>query len=454
MKRILKENISLAQFIIGTLILIGIAGFCAIKHYPLIIPVLILFFSLHLLFIKKANRRLFLNLGLLLTLSVFMAHGIVEWGGWSPYYIPVAIVGMMTMILFNNFEMMLLMSLLSSWVLVLVVGGDIGMLIIFFLGSLVGSYSARDARRIGTVINAGVGIAVIQIFCALVLTGDMVVSAPGEFSISYIKPFVINGFLAAAMTMVLLKVFEWLFDVVTNFTLLELSDFNQPLLKRMILEAPGTYHHSLIVGNLSEAAADVIGADALLARVGSYYHDIGKMDKAEYFTENQLAGSNKHDDLEANVSKLVIINHVRNGIELGRRHKLNQKIIDFIPQHHGTSLTYYFYQKALEAAEDPATVDESNYRYPGPKPQTKETAIVLLADSVEAATRSLEDPSPKKIEELVRKIINNKFIDGQLDECDLTLKEIDQISVIFTKVLSSMYHTRIKYPEKKSNGES
>lgn len=453
MKKFIKENISLGQFFTGFFLFAAITGYCFIKSYPYIIPILFLFFSLHLFFIKKASRKLFLNFGLLAVILLSMAHAVIDLGGWSPYYTPVAVIGMLTMILFNDLELMFIMSLLSSWLATLVLGGDIGMLITFFLGSLIGSYSVRDARRIWTIINAGLGVAAIQILCMIILTGDMAFVALGEFFREYVKAFIINGFVAASATMIMVKILEKLFDAVTNFTLLELSDFNQPLLKRMILEAPGTYHHSLIVGNLSEAAADVIGADALLTRVGAYYHDIGKMDKSEYFTENQLACGNKHDDLEANVSKMVIINHVKNGIELGRKHKLNQKIIDFIPQHHGTSLTYYFYQKALKDTDDPSTVDESNYRYPGPKPQIKETAIVLLADSVEAATRSLEDPNPKKIEELVRKIINNKFIDGQLDECNLTLKEIDQIAMTFTKALSAMYHTRVKYPEKKVNGD-
>ena len=446
----MKEKISLRQFLTAVLLFALISGYCFVMQHPYVIPLLLLFFSLHLFFIKRANRKIFLDLGFMLTMLLVMEHVVVRVGGWSPYYIPVAVIGMLTMILFNDLHLMFLMSLLSSCLTTLVVGGDIGLMLTFFLGSLIGSYSVRDARRIWTIINAGLAVALIQILCVIVLTGDTAVINIKDFSSFYIQPLIVSGFVAASLCMILIKFFEKLFDVVTNFTLLELSDFNQPLLKRMILEAPGTYHHSLIVGNLSEAAADAIGADALLTRVGAYYHDIGKMDKSEYFTENQLAGGNKHDDLEASVSKLVIINHVKNGIELAKKNKLNQKIIDFIPQHHGTSLMYFFYQKAIKDTEEPSAVDETNYRYPGPKPQSKETAIVLLADSVEAATRSLEEPNPKKIEELVRKIINNKFIDAQLDECNLTLKEIDQISMTFTKVLSAMYHTRVKYPEQKT----
>jgi len=248
------------------------------------------------------------------------------------------------------------------------------------------------------------------------------------------------------------KVFETIFGEITNFTLMELADSSHPLIKRMVIEAPGSYHHSLIVSNLAEAAADAIHAHALLVRVGAYYHDIGKMVKPEYFTENQMVTGNKHDELEPSMSRLVIFNHVKEGIELAHKHHLNHRIIDFIPEHHGTSVMYYFYQKAL-AEENPEGLEEKDYRYPGPKPQSKETAIVLLADSVEGATRSMEEHTPQRIEDLVRKVINNKFIDGQLDECNLTLKEIDVIAATFVRVLSAMYHGRVKYPEK-SNGNN
>jgi hypothetical protein len=220
----------------------------------------------------------------------------------------------------------------------------------------------------------------------------------------------------------------------------------------MILEAPGTYQHSLVVSNLAETAANAIGANGLLTRVGAYYHDIGKMIKPEYFTENQLMGRNVHDSIEPSMSRLVILNHVKEGIELAKKNKLNPRIIDFIAQHHGTSLIYYFYQKSLEDATEGDKLSEDNFRYPGPKPQSRETAITLLADSVEGATRALPDPNPQNIEETVKKIINNKFIDGQLDECPLTLKDIDSITSTFIRMLSAMYHGRVKYPEKKNAG--
>jgi len=246
-----------------------------------------------------------------------------------------------------------------------------------------------------------------------------------------------------------LPVFEYLFAIVTNISLLELADFNHPLLQKMILEAPGTYHHSLIVGNLSEAACTAVGANALLARIGAYYHDIGKIEKPGYFSENQNLELNKHDVLSPTISKMVIINHVKDGVELAKKYKLNARLIDFIQQHHGNSLVYYFYRRALENLEEDQAILEEGFRYPGPKPSSKETAIVLLADSVEAATRAMREPNPAKIEELVHKIINNKFIDGQLDECELTLKDLEKISAVFIRILGGIYHSRVSYPEQK-----
>jgi len=204
------------------------------------------------------------------------------------------------------------------------------------------------------------------------------------------------------------------------------------------------------VGNLAEEACNAIGANSLLARVGAYYHDIGKIEKAEYFVENQMGTSSKHEKLAPSMSALIITNHAKDGVELAKKYKLKKAIVDFISQHHGTSLIYYFYQRALEKVKTESELKEEEFRYPGPKPQTKETAIVLLADSVEASSRMLNEPTPARIKGLVQKIINNKFIDGQLDECDLTLKDLNKISDSFVRVLTGVFHTRLEYPESKT----
>ncbi len=442
------------QVILPIFLVVLLMVFCQIMSYPLIIPVLILFVGLHLFFLKKIPLRHFLHLGLLLALLIFTVHIISRYTLYSPYYIPVAGMVMLTMLLFNETQVSFQMAFLSSTIVTLILGSGLDTFLTFFLGSLMGIYAVREARTRGQLMKTAVFVALIHMVSLFLFHPHPGTWWRGPFFREMLYPLLLNGLLSTILVVVTLKIFEYLFGVITNFSLLELSDFNQPLLKRLILEAPGTYHHSLVVSNLAETAADSIGANALLTRVGAYYHDIGKVIKPEYFTENQLVGGNKHDYIEPSMSRLIILNHVKEGIELGRKYRLNPLIIEFIPQHHGTSLMHYFYQKALEETKEGEPVSDLNFRYPGPKPQTKETAITLLADSVEGATRSLKDFSSTKIAETVRKVINNRFIDGQLDECNLTLKEINQISETFIRILTAMYHGRIKYPDKKDGNSN
>lgn len=444
-----QEKRSLLPAIIGISLLLLLGIVLGLSRYSLIIPVILFFLGLHLSFFGKAKVRLFANLGLMLAILMFMTDLLRTYPEITPLYIPVASFTMLVMLLFNDLQLVFIMAFISSVVVTVMTGGAMSFMITFFLSSLVGAYTVKGARNRARLIIAGVYVGLIQVLCALLLNP---VITPTTFDF-VIKPLLLNGVICFFVVVSTLKIFEIIFGEVTHFTLLELADASsQPLLKRMITEAPGTYHHSLIVSNLAEAAADAIGAHGLLARVGSYYHDIGKMVKPEYFTENQIVTGNKHDDLEPSMSRLVILNHVKEGVELARKHRLNQKIIEFIPQHHGTGLMFYFYQRALEGAANGEKIDEENYRYPGPKPQTRETAIVMLADSVEGATRALDEHSPTRIDDVVRKVINNKFIDGQLDECNLTLRDIEVIGSTFSRVLTAMYHGRVKYPEKKANG--
>ncbi len=425
-------------------------AYCYTAGFSLVIPLVLVFYAWHLAIFRQIDGRRFLHLGFLLTLMVSLGHGMMEYSRFSPYFIPVASVGMLTMILFNDLQLAFSMSFVSSAVLSLALGLSLDYCMIAFVGGLAGVYVMRDVRTRGKILLAGLLVGLVQAFGYFLeypsFSIDLVVDA--------LRPWLISGLLTGAIVLATLKIFETLFGELTHFSLLELSDsLAQPLLKRMAFEAPGTYHHSLILSNIAGAAADAIGINALLVRVGSYYHDVGKLVKPIYFTENQMMVDNKHDELEPSMSRLVILNHVKEGVEIAREYKLNPKIIDFIEQHHGTSLIHYFYQKAL-AGDDAEFVNEENYRYPGPKPQTKEVAIVMLADAVEGATRSLDEHTPTRISELVRKVVNNKFIDGQLDECNLTLREIDTICRVFTRELSAMYHVRIKYPAavKKTNG--
>lgn len=453
MKNQLKNNPQLVSIGATVLVVALLLAFCYFVDIAMVIPLLLLFMGIHLSFFRKARLKLFLQLGLLLAMLLTATHYISEYAHVSSFYIPVASIAMLTMLLYNDLQLAFLMSFMSSAIAAVLVHGDISLMLTFFVGSLTAAYAVKDARMRGQVINAGLFVGLVQVVCVILASADMQLVFTKGFLLYYVRPLLINGFVVAFVVMATSKIFESWFGLLTNFSLLELSDFNHPLLKRMILEAPGTYHHSLIVSNLAEAAANAIGANALLTRVGAYYHDIGKMLKPEYFTENQLMGGNKHDNLEPTMSRLVILNHVKEGMDLAKKYKLNPMIIDFIPQHHGTSLLYFFYQKALEEAKEEEDVREENFRYPGPKPQSKEAAVLLLSDSVEGATRALDEHTPSKIDEVVRKIVNNKFIDGQLDECNLTLKEIELITSTFSRVLSATYHSRVKYPEKK-NGSS
>jgi hypothetical protein len=256
----------------------------------------------------------------------------------------------------------------------------------------------------------------------------------------------LGGISAGIITAGIAPLVEISFRYVTDITLLELSNPDRPLLRRLMLEAPGTYHHSVIVGSLVESAAAEIGANPLLAKVCGYYHDIGKISKPLYFIENQQNCKNKHDKLAPSMSGLILIAHIKNGVEIAKEHKLGQAITDSIRQHHGTSLIKYFYDKAKQLrGEDAVKIDD--FRYPGPKPQTREAGLVMLADVVEAASRTLENPTPARIQGLVQNLINKIFSDGQLDNCELTLKDLHKIAKSFNKILNGIHHHRIEYFE-------
>ncbi|MBI2083155.1 MAG: HDIG domain-containing protein [Deltaproteobacteria bacterium] len=257
-----------------------------------------------------------------------------------------------------------------------------------------------------------------------------------------------GGIASSITTLILLPIAESLFNYITPIKLLEFGSLNHPLLREMIVHAPGTYHHSHMVGTLAEAACEAIGADGLFARVASYFHDIGKLAKPPYFIENQRSGEDRHSTLSPSMSALIITSHVKEGMELAKKYNLPKRIIDIIPQHQGTKLITYFYSKAKQT-ENPEmqTVDERHYRYPGPKPQTPEAGVILLADTVEASTRALKDRTTTRLEEVVRNMINKNFVDGQLDECELTLKDLEVIGKVFVRILVGIYHQRIEYPE-------
>jgi len=258
---------------------------------------------------------------------------------------------------------------------------------------------------------------------------------------------VVNGGLSASLALAGFFLLGQLFDVITPLQLLELARPDHPLLQRLLLQAPGTYHHTLLVSNAAEQAAQAIGADALLTRVGAYYHDVGKTVRPYFFVENQVEGMNVHDRLDPRTSAQIVIGHVSDGLALARRYHLPSGISAFIPEHHGTAVNSYFYPRALEEREEGQEVREEDYRYPGPKPQSRETAIVMLADSCEAAARACQVNDPDEIADLVQKIIRGKMAQGELDECDLTLRDLARIRDVFVSILQGIRHPRIEYPE-------
>jgi putative nucleotidyltransferase with HDIG domain len=340
--------------------------------------------------------------------------------------------------------------------------------------SLISGFTAvsltLQVRRRSKLVRAGLGIglAIWLLSLAFGLIGPInLFSASGNDwrMIGLQSAYAIgNGILTAMLVGGALPILEQVFQVTTDISWLEASDLNHPLLRRMTIEAPGTYHHSLVVANLAESAAEAIGANGTLCRVCSYFHDVGKLVKPEYFTENMNFERNPHDDLAPTMSALIIIAHVKEGVDLALKHKLNHRIIDIIQEHHGTSLVYYFYQRAVQQQEDARAggkimnmreedipeVREESFRYSGPKPQTKESAIVSLADIVESASRSLSKPTPQKVEQLINELIEERIADGQLDECDLTLGDLRIIAKRFRFTLMTMLHSRIAYPKPES----
>ena len=384
---------------------------------------------------------------LITSLFIIMVGQVVIQSPQPSYVIPLSGVAMLITLLVSS-NAGFLSTLLLSLFLGVVSGGKLEVALVLLVGGFASIYVVRDARRRSKIILAGITAGAVSALC-IISMGLINNLEPNVYLLEALWGLG-SGLIAIFLVMGALPLFEYGFKMTTNITLLELSDLNHPLLKELTFKAPGTYQHSIMVGNLAEAACDAIGANSLLARVGSYYHDIGKIEKAEYFSENEMGAQSKHEKLTPSMSSLIIVNHVKDGVDLAKKYKLNPKISEFIEQHHGTGLIYYFYQRALEKAGEDHELDDDEFRYPGPRPQTKESAIVLLADSVEASSRTLSDPTPARIMGLVQKIINNKFIDNQLSECDLTLKDLNKIASSFVRVLTAVFHTRLEYPDRKN----
>lgn len=361
------------------------------------------------------------------------------------FFVPTPLAAMLLTILLSP-----QLALVVSFLLALFIGslfGDFYVALICALTSAVAVFSVRHVRHRNQFYRAI--ILLPASYAVLIVAADVLRFVQPEQIYNHVLPGIFIGVAAPIVIQGLLPIFESLFTVTTDITLLELSDLNRPLLRELAIRAPGTYTHSLIMANLSEAAAQRIGASPLLARVGCYYHDIGKMLKPEYFTENQglRGGRNPHDHLTPSMSALIIDSHVKDGIELGEENGLPKAIVDLIPEHHGTTVMEYFYNRAIELGVE--NVRRDDFRYDGPKPQTKEGGILMLADSVESAARTLTERTPNRVRQLVRRIVQQKFTAGELDECPLTLRDLHAIEESFIPLLMGTLHGRLEYPWQK-----
>ncbi|MEZ4524848.1 MAG: HDIG domain-containing protein [Desulfobacterales bacterium] len=356
--------------------------------------------------------------------------------------------GAMTVCLFMGFGVAITYSMVLSFCVAVIFQSRFEVFVYFFLTCLMAAYWMQSCRERKVFIRAGFKIGILNMGLSAALSlymGDF--SGTGIFWI-WSAAFM-SGIISGVITAGVVPLMEMIFGYITDITLLELANLEQPILRRLMMEAPGTYHHCVVVGSMVEAAAAEIGANPLLAKVCGYYHDIGKIRKPLYFVENQKDGKNRHDKLAPSMSGLILISHVKDGVDMAVKNKLGPDIADAIRQHHGTSLIKYFYEKAKQLKGEDA-VNIADYRYPGPKPQTREIALVMLADVVEAASRTLENPTPSRIQGLVRNLITNVFTDGQLDDCELTLRDLDNISKTFNKILNGIHHHRIEYPEQRA----
>ncbi|WP_051360844.1 HD family phosphohydrolase [Desulfuromonas sp. TF] len=365
----------------------------------------------------------------------------------SYYYIfPFAVGAMLVRIVLNS-EIAFVFALLSSLLLGILFGNSLFIALYALAGSLTGAHWVRQCKQRTTLYRAGFRLSMVNVL--LIIGMHLMAGRPFDLQLLYKFAFGLGGgFVCAVIVTGTIPLVEAAFKYTTDIKLLELANMNTPVLRELMIQAPGTYHHSIIVGNLVEAAAESINANPLLTRVAAYYHDIGKIRKPLYFVENLGNQDNRHEKLAPSMSALILMAHVKDGVEIARENKLGETLVDILRQHHGTALIKFFYDKA-KTKEDPgmSPVDERDYRYPGPKPQTREAALIMLADAVEAASRTLTDPTAARIQGMVQKIINNIFIDGQLDECELTLKDLHNIAKSFNRILAGIFHHRIDYPE-------
>lgn len=409
---------------------------------------------LQYLYIYRHDKKTYEDVKMLMLISVINILSLVlarVMAIISPFLIPFAFAPMLMTMLVNHKASMII-GIYNLMFIAIAVNFDSEVIVIGMLSVILGSTLLNKIQQRNDILYASVYMALIN--AAVSLSCGIIISNNNIETLMKCGAAAAGCIIAGVLAIGLLPFFENAFDIVTNVKLLELSNPNNPLLKKLLMEAPGTYHHSVLVANLAEMAAEEVGANATLARIGAYYHDVGKTIRPVFFKENQVGHENPHDDIAPSLSALIITSHVKDGVELAEKNKMPQSIIDIIAQHHGTTLVKYFYITARNNAEDPDSIKEEDYRYMGPIPSSKEAGIIMMADSVEAAVRSIQEPTEEKIKTMVENIIKDKLQSGQLDNCDLTIRDISKVKKCFLKALNGIYHQRIEYPKEKMHKET
>lgn len=450
---IVKEGEPITQKQINILTELGLIGEDISKDYIytyIIMAFYVLFvLLLQYIYMREENNEIFKNTKLiflisllnLLSLTIARICTIV-----SLFLIPIACAPMLITIFLNS-KVSIIINLFNLLFIGIIVGFNPQIILVAVVANIISALTLKKVNQRNDILYSTVYIAISS--AIIVLSNGVLLSNNIKKIFIDVILVIVGSFISGILAMGVLPFLESSFNLVTNMKLLELSNPNNPLLKKLLMEAPGTYHHSIMVANLAEVAAEEVGANPMLVRVGAYYHDIGKTKRPFFFGENQLGGVNPHDKISPTLSTTIIISHVKDGVELAKEYDVPTIVTDMIAQHHGTTLVKYFYYTVKNNSENPDLIKEDDFRYPGPKPQSKEAAIIMMADSVEAAVRSIQEPTLEKIEEMVNNIIKDKLNSNQLNECDLTFKDLEIIKSCFLKVLKGIYHHRIEYPTDK-----
>lgn len=450
---IVKEGEPITQQQINILAELGLVGEDLSKDYIytyIILAFFVLFvLGMQYMYLKKEKKEILIDtklVFLILLLNLLSVISARVFTFVSLFIIPIACAPIL-MTVFLDSKISIVINSLNLLFVAVIVGFDPQVILIGSVSTIVSSTTLKKVSQRNDILYSTVYVAAAV--AVVILSSGILLSNNIKQILLDVILAVFGAFISGILAMGLLPFLESSFSLVTNMKLLELSNPNNPLLKRLLMEAPGTYHHSVMVANLAEVAAEEVGANPMLVRVGAYYHDVGKIKRPFFFGENQLGGTNPHDKISPTLSTTIIISHVKDGLELAKEYDIPKVVSDMIVQHHGTTLVKYFYYTLKNSSENPDEIREEDFRYPGPKPQSKEAAIIMMADSVEAAVRSIQEPTLEKIEDMVNNIVKDKMNSNQLNECDLTFRELEVIKACFLRVLKGIYHHRIEYPTEK-----